>query len=122
MIETVEIEAGQHRDPKSVDVSLRSILTMLENLKMISASESRKTFSKKKEYFIASSVMAEKDMVMIRQFQNFERVTKGEILARTPKKEIKSPFDGHIVMVPRGRKIVKIGEEAFFLSKPMKRQ
>lgn len=121
-VEVVEIEAGQHDDPKSVNIAMQSILAMLKNLKMIPDDTSRKTNSEKKEYVVVSSVMAEKSMVMSRRFRNFERVKKGEILARTPEREIRSPLAGHIVMVPRGKKIIKIGEEAFFLSKPVKRQ
>ena len=121
-VEVVEIEAGQHDDPKSVNIATQSILAMLKNLKMIPDDTSRKTNSEKKEYVVVSSVMVEKSMVMSRRFRNFERVRKGEILARTPEKEIRSPLAGHILMVPRGRKVIKTDEEAFFLSQTMKRQ
>lgn len=121
-IEAVVIEAGQHAQKISVKRAEKSIRALLHNLGMVKNIGRKAKLETRNEYVITSSVIAEPGMIMSKQFRNFERIKKGQILAVVGPREVLSPFDGHIVMVPKGRKVISRGEEAFFLSKPVKRQ
>ncbi len=120
-IQTIEIECGQHDKVSSQVVAVKSIMSLLKELKMIKGKNkpTRKIFE---EYCVyASVIFTNRQAILSRVFKDFDVIKKGEKLAVINKKSIKASEDGCILMAPKGVRPVKIGEEAIFLSKPVKK-
>lgn len=119
-IQTVEIESGQHDKTSSQTVAIKSILSLLKKMKMIKGKNKvgKKVF---KEYYVYGSVIfSDKEASLDRVFKSFEFIKKGEKIATVKSKIIKTRQDSCVLMAPKGLKSVKVGEEAIFLSKPVK--
>jgi predicted deacylase len=121
-IQTIEIESGQHNKASSKTVAVKSILSIMRELKMI---KGRSKYKKKtfEEYYVHGSVIfPDKNATLSRIFRDFEVVKKGEKLAVINNKSIEAFEDSCILMAPKGLKPVKVGEEAIFLSKPVNKK
>ncbi len=118
-IQTIEIESGQHDKVSSRVVAVKSIMSLLRELRMIKGKSSvkRKIFE---EYYIYDSVFfPDKKCRLAKVFKDFETVKKGQNLAKVKGKIVRAKKDSCIFMAPKGLRPVKIGEEAIFLSKPV---
>jgi predicted deacylase len=121
-IQTVEIESGQHDKVSSQAVAVKSILSLLKELRMIKGKNKlkRKIFE---EYYVYDSVIfPNKKAVLIQVFKDFSVVEKGEVIATINNKKVKANEDSCILMAPKGVRPVKVGEEAVFLSKPVNKK
>lgn len=124
-IQTIEIESGQHDRKKSRVTAIECTLSLLEKLDMIQKkslkSKSGSQMRVLKEYCVYDSVVfPDEQCVLGRIFRDFEYIKEGEILAKINGKEIKARKDSCILMAPKGLKPAKVGEEAVFLSQPVK--
>lgn len=117
-------EAGQHNDPLSVNRSIAAIINCLRSIGCVQAHdvENRhdellidysRGLPKVSELIMTHPVHPDDHFFMIPNFQNFQAVRKGELLARDRHGSIVAPADGRILMPlyqPQG-------EDGFFLIK-----
>ncbi len=121
-IQTIEIESGQHNKDSSQVVALKSILSLMKELRMIKGKNriKKRLFD---EYCVCDSVIFPNDKCELsRIFKDFELVKKNDILAIINGRKMKAKRDYCILMAPTGIKRIKSGEETVFLSKPVKKK
>ncbi|MEO5905102.1 MAG: succinylglutamate desuccinylase/aspartoacylase family protein [Saprospiraceae bacterium] len=118
----VVFEAGQHEDPACVHRAIAAIVNCMRNIGSVDMRDvdhrhdgllMRHSFGLPKvtrlihHYKIDSG----EEFVMNSGYTNFQKITKGEILATNQKGNIHSPFDGLILMP----KYQSQGEDGFFI-------
>lgn len=118
-------EGGQHDDPKTVDNITGVMLSILENLECVTASEipkledyktslnqQNKSLPKTIKVVYRHPVNPEDRFAMRPGYQNLQAISKGECLADDHSGEILSPMDGYILM-PLYQ---KQGKDGFFIA------
>ncbi|MEI7480586.1 MAG: hypothetical protein WCJ59_03070, partial [bacterium] len=121
VIQTIEIESGQHNKTKTREVATKCVLSLLNKLKMINVGVSKiKTVKTFDEYYVDDSIIFDStDDELARPFTDFECIKKGELLALVNNVKVFAKEDCCVLMAPKGKKPSRIGEEAVFLSKPV---
>ncbi len=115
-IPTVEIEAGSHEDPKAFQVAIKCALILMANLEMI---EKKSTAIKRsyEEYYICDSIIfPDFDFELTKTFKMFEKISKGQILAKSKNNSIVAKYNGHAIFAS-SKKAVSLKEEMMFISK-----
>ena len=94
----ITVECGQHDDPESINVAHQAIKGVLTNFGFTDSEDSK---NKNTAKFIEMKhvIFKEKEGTLIKLWENFEPVKKGDILATyTDGSNVPSPSDGVIVM------------------------
>ncbi len=118
----VTFESGQHRDPLSVHRAIAAITNCMriigcvreedvENRHDQILREYSKSLPKVAELIFTHHINPGDDFEMKPGFLNFQKVQKGEVLARDKNGLIKAPYDGFVLM-PLYQ---KQGEDGFFI-------
>ena len=118
----VAFEAGQHDDPLSVNRCLAAVINCLRTLGCVQAEqvenrydqllqEYSKGLPKVAELVFHHPIKPGDQFAMVPDFQNFQPVHEGQILAADRRGEIRSPLDARILM-PHYQ---KRGDDGFFL-------
>ncbi|MCB0358389.1 MAG: hypothetical protein KDD44_02090 [Bdellovibrionales bacterium] len=117
-----EIEAGQHEAQESFVRAIESFIGLMENLGMIerpAEREEKRAAEPFEEYEIASSIMFPDDSYeLVRDFENFGPIARGECLATGSGAPICAPSDGHTLFASASRRPASLAEEALFLTHP----
>jgi len=119
-------EAGQHKDPLSVNRSIAAIINCMRSIGAVlpEAVENRhdeilqqysKNLPKIAEIINVHPIRSDDDFSMRPGYQNFQPVVKGELLARDRHGEIRSPADA-LILMPLYQ---KQGSDGFFLVKKL---
>jgi predicted deacylase len=122
-IKTVGIEVGQHEDPGSVVCAVDCIAVFLKNMGLIKSKLRRRKnrTMKYREYFINGSVLfPNESFELVKPFEMFEPISKGQVLAFGHGTKIVAASRGHCLLGPKGTKAKSIKEEVMFLSAPMR--
>lgn len=107
----VTIECGQHDDPDAVPVAYNAIKDALSFLCITEKSEEQDK-EKGHKVRLMSQVIKVEEGDMIKDWQNMDPITEGELIAITASgQEIIAPHNGYIIMPHHTQ---KIGEEWFY--------
>ena len=120
----VTFESGQHEDPLSVNRAVSAIINCMRSLGSVVESDVEnihdkvlKKFSEKlpksTKLVKRHAIEAKAGFEMLPGFKNFQKVKKGELIAKDKNGDIYSPADGRILM-PLYQ---KQGEDGFFIIK-----
>lgn len=118
----IVFEAGQHTNPLSVNRMIAAIINCLRTIGCVDPKdvenqhdEILKAFSehlpKVTKLIHRHKVAKEDEFVMLPGFENFQRISKGELLANDRHGKIFSEYDGYILMPLYQKK----GEDGFFI-------
>ena len=113
------IEVGQHSNLSSFKRATECTTALLKNLGMLSSTQTAGSMEYD-EYYIDSSILfPDISFDFIKNFKPFDKVSQGDLLAVNKNgKEIRAPFDGHLIMPTSRRGAEKdISEEVAFLSR-----
>ncbi len=121
-IVTITFESGQHEDPLSVNRAIAAITSCMRTIGCVKANdvehrhddlliEYSRTLPKVAELITCHHIQPGDGFEMKPGFLNFQKVTKGEVLARDKNGIIRAEVDGHLLM-PLYQ---KQGEDGFFL-------
>lgn len=116
------IEAGQHTDPSSFERATTCVVSLLQNLNMLSSIQ-LPIVSEYEEYYVESAILfPDPSFDFVKNFESYDEIHEGDLLARNEKgEEICAPFDGHLIMPTSRRGMDKdISEEVSFISRPVK--
>lgn len=115
------IEAGQHTENESFERACACVLALLENLAMFPGVPAGGLYEYNEYYVERSIVFPDLSYDLIKDFKSLDPIREGELLAAsTEGKEVRAPFDGHILMPTSRRGAEKdITEEVAFLSRPV---
>lgn len=119
-IPIMAIEAGSHFADTSFKRAILCTKKLLQNLGMLSG-RSKSTTTTYTEYVVMDSILfPNKEFELVDTFENYGKVTKGQVIATDGLEQIISPFDGHTIFAPpKGIKKVKnLKEEVMFLTLP----
>lgn len=122
----VAFESGQHDDPLSVNRAIAAVINCMRTIGCVKAEhvENRhdkllidfsKNLPKVSELILCHSITEEDQFEMLPNFQNFQEIHKGELLAHDKKGPIYAQSDGLILMPlyqPQG-------DDGFFLIKKL---
>ncbi len=117
---SIAIEAGSHENSQSFICAIRCCIALMQNLGMV---EGKPQLAVKEfhEYHVADSlVTTDGSFTLERIFSCFEQVRQGDVLANNSQGIIRAPFDGHILFCGKKTKPERLGEEALFLSHPVR--
>jgi predicted deacylase len=120
------IEAGQHTKSVTLKTAQTCAKALLQNLGMFPG-VSEASRMEYEEYEIADSMMfPDKSFDLVRKFDTFCRIQKGDLLAKSKgRKGVKrfATFDGHLILpTPKRGEAKDITEEVSFISLPMKKR
>lgn len=102
------IECGNHNDAQSVDVALEAIESFLGYFGVINKP---KTQLKNQSYIKADTIYKNiNEFVLAREFKEFEKVSKGDVIGIDGTQSILAPYNG-VILFPNNRK--KTNQEAF---------
>ena len=121
---SLTFESGNHDDFLSVNraiAAMTNLMTIIgnfepehvENRHNILLQEFSKGLPKLSKLLYKYQVDPDENFVMNPGYKNFQKIKKGEILAKNKNGDIKSPYDGRILM-PLYQ---KLGEDGFFIIK-----
>jgi predicted deacylase len=115
------IEAGQHTDPHSFKRAVSCVTSLLRNLEMLDGAVSSPVDAYDEYRIRASVLFPDISYDFSKQFESYEPIRRGDVLARNPDgEEIVAPFDGHLIMPSSRRGLAKdISEEMAFISEPV---
>ncbi len=122
----VTFESGQHNDPLSVNRAIAALTNCMRTIGCVQAHhienrhdslliEYSKELPKVTELFLRKAINEEDNFVMLPNYKNFQRVSKGEIVAHDINGDIAIEEDARILM-PLYQ---KLGEDGYFLIKEM---
>lgn len=115
------IEAGLHEEASSFELAVICVLTLLQNIGMLT---SEPEVAKKiyKEYLINGSIFFPNGSYELsKEFKGYEQVEEGQLIAEGDGDPIRVQFAGHIIFGPLGRKpTAPLTDEVLFLSAPVK--
>ncbi|MDO8451564.1 MAG: succinylglutamate desuccinylase/aspartoacylase family protein [bacterium] len=116
------IEAGQHTDPISFERASVCAVSLLQNLNMLPSTQQSIAMEYNEYHIDDSIVFPDISFDFVRDFESYEEIHKGELLALNTKgEEIRSAVDGHLIMPTSRRGADKdISEEVAFISQPVK--
>lgn len=120
-------ESGQHQDPKSVNRAIAALINFMRTLGCISPEAVENVHDDLLTKFSANlpkvvkldylhRITPEDGFEMLPGYQNFQRISKGEVLAVDKKGPIHSPQDG-LILMPLYQ---KQGEDGFFIVSEVK--
>ena len=116
---TLSMESGAHEDPRSGAVAVDYIERFLANLDMIApiapAHVEHRVYRLTHGLFFPNL-----SYEMVEVFPNFAPIRAGQLLATGDGPPLTSPSDGHVLMCPASRRLTNIGEEAVFISAPVR--
>lgn len=115
-IPIIEIEAGGHEKANSYQCAIESTLTVLANAGMLPRPESTEVREYEIYNLLGTIFFPSLDYKFVKEFKNFERINKGQILAQGNAEPIISPIDGCSLFAPARGRIHSLQEEAMFLS------
>ena len=123
-VETVSLtfESGQHDDPLSVNRAIAAITNCMKIIGSIDGrhienrhnnllTEYSKNLPKLSKLLLKYEITRKDQFVMKPGYYNFKEVKEGEILGKDKRGDVKSPFDG-LILMPLYQ---KLGNEGFFL-------
>lgn len=116
------IEAGQHTESATLVRAQKCATSLLQNLKMLEGSPGSEIVEYQEYEMDGSVVFPDMSYEFTKDFNHFDEVRTGDVLARNPEgEEIKAPFDG-LLFLPSDKKGEKkdISEEMAFISRPVK--
>jgi succinylglutamate desuccinylase len=104
------VECGYIKSKKSVEVAKESIISFLKNRNHIKG----KLSTKKQEHFLIYEKYMTKTekFVLVKPFENFESVLKGQVIGVDGKEEVKAKKDGFVLFAHNAN---KKGSEALLL-------
>lgn len=123
-VSVIGIEAGSHEDPQSVACAIRCARALMENLGMLAreGSTAQQPAQASHEYFVDGSVvLPDASYSLVKVFDMFEPIKRGQVLARGNGPDIAAPFDGHSLLGHHKLKPDFLGEEMMFLSYPVRK-
>jgi hypothetical protein len=115
------VEAGLHEDPASFEMAASLVLNLLQNLEMLK--DERKTTPRSyEEYFVNNSVFfPDESYELVREFNSFEQLKAGQIIASGDGQPIQVPATCSVVFPPPGvKRTAPLSDEVLFLSEPVK--
>lgn len=113
-VKALTLEAGYHKDEKSVETAKEAVLSSLAFLRMIAPLEKKEKTSPKK-LKMTSVIYKEKEGGFVKDFQNITYMKKDELIAKDESgKAYTMPFDGYLIM-PNAH--APIGDEWYYLGK-----
>ncbi|MFH0806366.1 MAG: succinylglutamate desuccinylase/aspartoacylase family protein [Candidatus Brennerbacteria bacterium] len=116
--ETYSIETGGHELEPSRKRAIACVQSFLASQRLIDGPRTPRA-QRQKEYRVFSSVwFPNTSYELTRRMRNFEKVGRGQIIARGDGKPILAPADAHVLMAPKGKKKPSINEEVMFLTRP----
>ena len=114
--ETVGIECGSHYDEYSIARGMTAVLSVLETYGFIAPHQSAFSFPTQDIYTMSDQVFfPNNSYCLVREFANFEYISKGTILALGNGDPILAPYDCHTVFAFKGGKPPSLQEAALFL-------
>lgn len=115
------IETGQHTEQIAFQRAVEASKALLQNAGMFSCAPHIPN-KRYREFIIDDSILfPDASFDFVRDFKSYDAVREGDLLAQDDKgREIKAPFDGHLIFPTERRGESKdISEEVSFLSRPM---
>lgn len=115
------IEGGLHEEVTSFNLAIECVLTLLQNIGMLTDS-SKRVEKAYKEYSVNGSVFFPNESYeLVKKFKPFEPLDAGQLIAEGDGHPIKAQSKGHVLMPPHGRKpTAPLTDEVLFLSAPVK--
>lgn len=111
------IECGYLADKNSKKIAINSIFSLLKTLDMI---ENFELIETKKEYLKLNDLYyAKSKFSLVKEFKDFEKLKKGELIGIDGNSQIKAKNDGFIIFA-RNRKLEDKDKEAFLYGKTIK--
>ena len=124
--ETIAVcfESGQHQEPLSVNRAIAAITNCMRTIGCVEAEhvenrhdslliEYSRGLPKVADLIYCHRITPEDDFKMLPDYSNFQRVSKGELIAIDKRGEIRAPEDG-LILMPLYQ---KQGDDGFFLIK-----
>jgi hypothetical protein len=116
------IECGQHESPLAFERAIQSAESLLMNLEMIEG-QTEPVREHYEEYKVWGSVIfPNKSYRLNGQFDNFEFLRAGYVLAVGNGPDMVMPRDGHALFAGPSRDVNDLTEEVMFLTKPMRQR
>lgn len=121
-IPVLSIETGQHEKSESFNIAIKSIMQLMQNLKMLNGNIGSNLNQEYLEYKVISSlVFPDRSYYLNKIFSSFESVKKGQLIAMNSKEYIYAPINGHVIFCKKDLKPKNIDEEVLFYTKPFRR-
>ena len=115
------VETGSHEDTTSFKRASLCAINIMKNLDMIGGGgkKYRGTRTYRHYRLVGSLWVPNKSFSLVRIFKNYERVKRGTLIATNGRIAKMAPLDGHIILPPRERSPLRLGEEILFFSAPV---
>lgn len=115
----IAIEAGSHEDPQTFLCASECCLILMQNLGMLSG-QAKSSGTKFREYNIRTSVLTTASTQLSQVFPPFASIKAGDVLATCDEGSVSADAEGHVLFCGKSTRPTRIGEEAFFVSDPVR--
>ena len=118
-ISSFAIESGSHNSEQSYACATACVRALLSSLQIISDRAQISNPVKQKEFYVINSVLfPDRSYELVRIFENFTKIEKGELVAKSSNSlpDIRSPESGLVLFAPIGTVPYNYAEEVFFIT------